>query len=260
MPSPGDLSGKSVALKANFNSADPFPASTHADTLRALITLLKEAGAREITVVERSGMGGTRENLEELGILALAKQLGFKVVVLDEEPAERWAHVERDGTHWQRGFYLSKVVLEADIVIQTCCLKTHGYGGHFTISLKNSVGLVARTVPGDDYDYMHELHGSPSQRLMIAEINAAYPVDFIVMDAAKVFIDGGPDKGTEVEPGLMLAGRDRVALDAAGVAILRDFGASSLMKEPVFDMDQIRRAAELRCGSRVRIGRGVGAA
>jgi uncharacterized protein (DUF362 family) len=245
----GDLSGKSIALKANFNSADPFPASTHADTLRALITLLKEAGAREITVVERSGMGGTRENLDKLGILALAKQLGFKVVVLDEEPVERWAHIERGGTHWQQGFYLSKVVLEADIVVQTCCLKTHGYGGHFTMSLKNSVGLVARTIPGDDYDYMHELHGSPSQRLMIAEINAAYAVDFVLMDAAKVFIDGGPDKGTEVEPSLMLAGRDRVAIDAAGVAILREFGALSLMKEPVFDMNQIRRAAELRVGA-----------
>ncbi len=34
--------------------------------------------------------------------------------------------------------------------------------------LKNSVGLVARTAPGgaEDYDYVHELHGSPSQQLM----------------------------------------------------------------------------------------------
>ncbi len=84
---------------------------------------------------------------------------------------------------------------------------------------------------------------------MIAEINKFYPVDFVIMDAAKAFIDGGPDKGTEVEPGLMLAGRDRVALDAAGVAILREFGASSLMKKPVFELDQIRRAAELGVGA-----------
>jgi uncharacterized protein (DUF362 family) len=245
----GDLSGKSVALKANFNSADPFPASTHPDTLRAIVTLLKEAGAREITLAERSGMGDTRANLEKLGIFTLSEQLGFKVVVLDDEPIERWAHVERGGTHWLRGFYLSKVVLESDVVIQTCCLKTHGYGGHFTMSLKNSVGLVAKKVPGGHYDYMRELHGSPFQRLMIAEINASYPVDFVVMDAAKAFVDGGPDKGTEVEPGVMLAGKDRVALDAAGVAILREFGASSLMKKPVFELDQTRRAAELGVGA-----------
>ena len=244
----GDLSGKTVALKANFNSADTFPASTHPDTLRAIVTLLKEAGAGEITLAERSGMGDTRANLEQLGVFALAAELGFKVVVLDEEPVERWAHVRPGGTHWSRGFYLSKVFLEADVVVQTCCLKTHGYGGHFTMSLKNSVGLVARKLPGDDYDYMHELHGSPSQRLMIAEINAAYPVDFVIMDAAKAFVDGGPDKGTAVEPGLMLAAKDRVALDAVGVAVLKELGASSLTGGPVFELEQIRRAAELGVG------------
>ena len=299
----GDLTGKRVALKANFNSADAFPASTHPDTVRAIVTLLKKAGACAITVADRSGMGDTRENLSRLGIFALAKELGFSVVVLPEERAERWTHVEpgrllkkdvsppgRDGhvqdkdaksvnssaidatedevlcrpvrsggrdfvfqqpphgTHWQKGFYLTKVVLEADVVVQICCLKTHGYGGHFTMSLKNSVGLVAKNMARDDHDYMRELHGSPSQRLMVAEINAAYPVDFVIMDAAKAFIDGGPDRGTEVEPGLMLASKDRVALDAAGVALLREFGNTSLPKQPVFELDQIRRAAELGVG------------
>jgi uncharacterized protein (DUF362 family) len=245
----GDLSGKSVAVKANFNSADPFPASTHPETLRAMVTFLKRAGAHEITLAERSGMGNTREVLQKLGIFALSEQLGFKVVVLDEEPEARWTHVQRSGTHWLRGFYLAKVVLEADVVIQTCCLKTHRFGGHFTMSLKNSVGLVAKKVPGGHYDYMYELHGSPFQRLMIAEINNAYPVHFVIMDAAKGFIDGGPDRGTEVQPGLMLAGKDRVALDATGVAILREFGCTSLGKKPVFELDQIRRAAELGVGA-----------
>ena len=245
----GDLSGKSVALKANFNSADPFPASTHPDTLRTIVTLLRAAGAREITLAERSGMGDTREVLERLGIFALSEQLGFKVVVLNDEPAERWAHIERSGTHWLRGFYLSKVVLESDIVIQTCCLKTHRFGGHFTMSLKNSVGLLAKKVPGGHYDYMYELHGSPFQRLMIAEVNRFYPVDLVVMDGAKAFISGGPDKGPEVEPGVMLASRDRVAVDAAGVALLRAYGATGLAKKPVFELDQIRRAAELGVGA-----------
>jgi len=33
--------GKQVEVKANFNSADPFPASTHIDTLRAIVENLK---------------------------------------------------------------------------------------------------------------------------------------------------------------------------------------------------------------------------
>lgn len=243
------FSGKSVAVKANFNSADPFPASTHPDTLKAIVNVLKEAGAKEVTLAERSGMGDTRETLEQLGIFDLSKQLGFKVVVLDEEPKESWVKIERGGTHWVKGFYLSKVFLDADIVVQTCCLKTHRFGGHFTMSLKNSVGLVAKSVPGGLYNYMWELHGSPYQRLMVAEINKFYHVDLVVMDATEAFVSGGPDKGTEVTPGLMLMSRDRVAIDAVGVAILRGFGASSLTKKPVFQLDQIRRAAELGVGA-----------
>lgn len=243
------FSGKSVALKANFNSADPFPASTHPDTLRAIVAVIKEAGAREITLAERSGMGDTRETLERLGIFDLSKRAGFKVVVLDEEPKEAWLKVEHSGTHWLKGFFIARVFLESDVVVQTCCLKTHRFGGHFTMSLKNSVGLVAKTVPGGVYNYMWELHGSPYQRLMIAEVNKSYKVDLVVMDAAEAFISGGPDKGTGVKPGLMLASRDRVALDAVGVAILRSLGASSLMKKPIFEQGQIRRAGELGIGA-----------
>ena len=242
------LSGKSVMVKANFNSADPFPASTHPDTLQAIVRLLQESGAAKITVAERSGMGDTRENLDRLGVFDLSRELGFEVLVLDEEPKENWVKIERSGTHWLKGFYISKRFLDADVVVQTCCLKTHRFGGHFTLSLKNSVGLVARRVPGGLYDYMGELHVSPFQRLMIAEINQHYRVDLVIMDGAKAFIDGGPDKGTEVEPGLMLASRDRVALDAVGIAILRAFGAQRDADTPIFELEQIRRAAELGVG------------
>ncbi len=72
-----DYSGKQVALKANFNSADPFPASTHLGTLRALVESLKSAGASEVTMAERSGMGDTKEVLEEMGVLALSKEIGI---------------------------------------------------------------------------------------------------------------------------------------------------------------------------------------
>jgi len=160
-----------------------------------------------------------------------------------------WVKIKRDGTHWLRGFYVPKIFLEANKVVQTCCLKTHRFGGHFTLSLKNSVGLAAKRVPGGLYDYMAELHGSPYQRLMIAEINRFYKVDLVVMDAMKAFISRGPESGDLVEPGLLLASKDRVAVDAAGVAILRSYGSTeNVMKGRIFDLDQIRRASELGIG------------
>ena len=69
------------------------------------------------------------------------------------------------------------------------------------MSLKNSVGLVAKRVPGLNYDFMNELHGSPHQRTMIAEINKFYRTDLIVMDAVEGFSSGGPDQGNSSDPG-----------------------------------------------------------
>lgn len=94
-----DFSGKRVALKANFNSANPFPASTHLDTLETLVSTLKEVGISELTLAERSGMGDTRRVLEQMGVFSLSEKLGFKVVVLDEEKKERWLKINGDGTH-----------------------------------------------------------------------------------------------------------------------------------------------------------------
>ena len=245
-----DFRDKSVALKANFNSADPPPASTHLDTLEALMGYLRGAGAGDVTLAERSGMGNTRAVLESMGAYNLGERLGFDVVSLDDLGADGWEKVDADWLSWRDGFYVAKVFREADRVIQTCCLKTHRYGGHFTMSLKNSVGLVAKSVPGDNHDYMQELHNSTLQRVMIGEINAFYDVDLVVMDAVEAFVTGGPDTGDLVRPGLMLASRDRVALDAVGVAILRSYGSTrDVMEGKVFELDQIRRAAEIGVGA-----------
>ena len=62
-------------------------------------------------------------------------------------------------------------------------------------------------------------------------------------------MNGGPESGELVEPNLMLASRDRVAIDAVGVAILRRYGSTKeVMNGSIFELDQIRRAAELGVG------------
>jgi uncharacterized protein (DUF362 family) len=156
------LAGTSVALKANFNSADPFPASTHIDTLDTICRAILEQRPTHLTLAERSGMGNTRAVLEKRGVLSLARDRGFVVTVLDELDRGGWHEVQSAGLHWSRGFFLANVFARADHVVQTCCLKTHRYGGHFTLSLKNMVGSVARRVPGVNYDFMNELHNSPT--------------------------------------------------------------------------------------------------
>jgi len=245
------VKGKDVVLKPNFNTADPAPGSTHIDTLRSLINNLKEMGAGKITVAERSGPGDTTHHIMQTkGVLHMAKELGFDILDLQAMEKDGWVLVKPEDSHWKDGFLFPKIYREAESIVQTCCLKTHQFGGHFTLSLKCSVGMVP---PGlhtpHEYPYMSELHGSPHQRKMIAEINTAYSPDLIVMDGVEAFVDGGPHIGTRVKADVMLAGTDRVAIDAAGVAILRLLGTTpEVSAGPVFAQEQIARAAELGLG------------
>ena len=59
-----DYAGKQVAVKDNFNSADPFPASTHLETLGAIVETLKGAGAGGITLAERAAWAIPRRCLK----------------------------------------------------------------------------------------------------------------------------------------------------------------------------------------------------
>ena len=84
---------------------------------------------------------------------------------------------------------------------------------------------------------------------MIAEINGVYKADLLVIDGIVTFIDGGPMEGTRKEANVFLAGTDKVALDAVGVAILRILGATpEVMDGAIFDQEQIKRAVELGIG------------
>jgi uncharacterized protein (DUF362 family) len=240
---------KDLFIKPNFNSADATPGSTHQDTLVALLRKLKAMGAGPLTLGDRSGMGNTREVMETKHAFQLGKELGARVVVFNELPADDWELIQQKDGHWQQGFALPRLVRNAGGIVTTCCLKTHRYGGHFTLSLKNSVGLAAQRLPGQPYNYMSELHSSPHQRHMIAEINAAYRPDLIVLDGIQAFVNGGPDQGKLVDSNVILAGTDRVAVDAVGVALLRYFGTTPEVSQgAIFDQEQIARAVQLKIG------------
>jgi uncharacterized protein (DUF362 family) len=240
------VQGKAVVLKPNFNTADPTPGSTHTDTLRALVLTLKQMGAKSITLAERCGpMDPTEQVMKEKNAFELAKELDFDIVNLEELDADGWVHFLPRDSHWANGFLFPRIYNEAEAIVQTCCLKAHAFGGHFTLSLKNSVGMVA----GKGYPYMQELHTSPHMRQLIAEINTAYSPDLVVLDGVDAFTKGGPAQGTRVKTNVILAGNDRVAIDAVGVAILRLFGTTpEVSQERIFEQDQIARAVELGLG------------
>lgn len=247
---PPSFQDKRVFIKPNYNTGDPAPAATDPAVLEALVQAIQSDGARQITVGDRSGMAETRSAMAQMQVFALAEQYGFTPMVFNELAQEDWQYFDREGTNWSRGFAIARPVLQADAIINVCCLKTHRFGGHFTLSLKNTIGMVARRVPGDNHDYMRELHRSASQRLMIAEVNRAYRPTLNLIDGVDAFVGGGPEQGDRVRAGVMLASSDRIAIDAVGIAILRMLGTTpEVSNGSIWNQTQIRRAADLGLGA-----------
>ncbi len=249
---PPSINGKDVCIKGNYNSADDFPASTHPETLRLVVQMLRHWNCGRISLAERSGMGSTRAVWERMGGPALARELDLTLIALDELGPEKWRSEKLPGSHWRRGIEVPEFLNRETCVVEICNLKTHRFGGQFSASLKNSIGLIAkRSHEGSPYNFMEELHASPNQRLMIAEVNQVYRPALVVIDAMQVFIDGGPESGGLASPQVILASYDRIAADAAGVALLRHHGAGpALGQQKVFDYEQIKRAAELNLGAK----------
>jgi uncharacterized protein (DUF362 family) len=240
------VKNKDVLIKPNFNTADHVPGSTHNDTLAALIDEVWQMGARTVRLGERS-YPLTREVMAQKGVIPLLEKLDVEVVDFDELPANDWVKTDAEASHWRDGFRVARPILESECLITTCCLKTHQFGGVFTMSLKNHVGVVPTTRHG--YDYMRELHSSPHQRKLIAEINAPFKPDLVVLDGIEAFVDGGPANGKRAEGNVFLASGDRVAIDAVGVAILKSLGSNAkIMNTKIFDQEQIARAADLGLG------------
>jgi uncharacterized protein (DUF362 family) len=238
--------GKQVLIKPNFNTADPCPGSTHNDTLVALVDELWEMGARAVSLGERSYLP-TKQVMEQKGVTSLMKERDVEIIDFDDLGEKDWVEFKPNDSHWHNGFRIARPVLETECLVSTCCLKTHQFGGVFTMSLKLHVGVVPTFRHG--FEFMTELHRSPFQRKMIAEINEPFSPALVVMDGIDAFVSGGPSHGERAKGNAVLASTDRVAVDATGVAILKVLGSNpSIMKPKIFEQEQIRRAVELGLG------------
>jgi uncharacterized protein (DUF362 family) len=241
------VKGKAVLIKPNFNTADITPGSTHNDTLVALVEELWEMGARSISLGERS-YPLTREVMEEKRVLLILEKLNVSVINFDDLKEKDWVLFKPKKSHWTNGFRVARPIVDAECLVSTGCLKTHQYGGIFTMSLKLHVGVVPTSRHG--YTYMQELHGSPHQRRMIAEINEPFRPALVVLDGVEVFVDGGPMTGKRVKAEVFLASTDRVAVDATGVGLLKLLGSNEqIMRPKIFEQEQIARAVELELGA-----------
>lgn len=233
-----------VLVKPNFNSADPFPASTHKDLLQALVELCREADCNDIDIGEMGGLLSlpARENFEKWGMPEFQAQNNTGVLYFDEAPWVK-ARVPK-ALRWGGWIHCQERILRADQhIVSAPTMKSHGGGPRFSLSLKNGYGFVH---PRDRV----RAHFVPQMAEMIMETNLLYSPALILLDGTKCWIAGGPYTGEEREPNVIIAGDDRVAVDVVGASVIRSMGSELLRDFPIWSHRQIRRAIELGLGAR----------
>jgi len=227
--------GDEILLKPNYNSADPPPASSEPEFVKAVIELLYEHGAGKVIFGESSMQGlTTRKVMEKTGTMEAVKDTGAELVFFDEG---RWVQVDFDG-EYLKTVSLPQKALQVKKVVYCCCMKTH-FRADFSLSLKLAFGFVK----GSERLAFHLSH----LKEKIVDLNLVVHPSLIIMDGRKCFISGGPFHGEVREPGVILASGDRVAMDVESIKTVGRFEGAKLKENP-WSYTQIRRAVQLGLG------------
>jgi len=202
--------GEKVQIKPNI--AGSYKAETGTLTnpfvVEAIVNLCEEAGAGEIVVGEGSAVGqDTFLAMEESGWMFLKEQ-GIRLLDLNKEEMIK-VNVP-DGIVFKE-LYISKPILDADVLINVPVLKTH-LATVMTCCMKNLKGVLSYT--GKKAMHFYGLEEG------IVDLNSIVKARLSVVDAILCQEGLGPVAGTPLPLGIMMAGTDAVALDTVGAKIM----------------------------------------
>ena len=201
---------------------------THPEVVRATIELLRDAGAKDIFVVEAVY---EPESWLYYGYEEMAKETG--VTLVDLNYADPYSDFDKasPGTDpfIYENFNFNPILNEIDAFVSISKMKCHNTAG-VTHTMKNLFGLVPYRFyeinKGDRY--RSEFHGPSNQtrkRLprVIMDLNQARPIHLSVIDGVMTTEAGEgpwiPAMGP-IQPGLLFAGKNPVATDAVATAAM----------------------------------------
>ncbi|MFW9908344.1 MAG: DUF362 domain-containing protein [Candidatus Thorarchaeota archaeon] len=235
----GFRAGDTVTIKPNLNTADPYPASSAPDFIKALGELLLEAGVSKIRIVDSSTIRvPARGVAEQIGLFEVADSLNAELVFLDEH---EWVKVKFPKGRYMKAGSLGRPIVNPGKLVVAPCLKTHKLA-RFTGAMKIFVGWLKKS----DRIKMHMKNLEPK----IADLASYFKPTLIVMDARECFVTGGPTAGQVECTEVILASGDMVSIDVVGVKMLQAHGAKNRLDMGVWDLPQIRHAVELGIGAK----------
>ena len=204
---PMNLSGKKVLIKPNAlrTSRADEAIVTHPAVLKAVVEKVETLNPGAIIVGDNPGVasyGANEECFEKTGLMAAAKgyyqNIGNDPVTVAFSP------------EWMPQASVSRIVMEADIIISLPRFKTHG----LTVlsgAIKNSYGFLC----GAQKARLHKIAGSPArfQEAVVDVFKIRVP-DLFIMDAVVGMEGNGPASPDLRDIGQVLAADNAVAMDA----------------------------------------------
>ncbi len=224
-----DVRGKRVLLKPNLVEFDAATViNTDAAVIAAALEAFQKLGAREVKIGE--GPGHRRDTLD------LADDAKYRATVPKFETI--FTDLNRDDVSpigsfaGESEFYFPNTVLGADLIVSLAKMKTHHWAGA-TLSMKNFFGVVPGSVYGWPKNKLHYLGIAES----IVALNRQFRNKaFAIVDGVIGMEGNGPIQGTPKPVGVLVMGRDLVAVDAT---------CARIMGIDPEKMDYLRMAADL---------------
>ncbi len=201
--------GQSVLLKPNigWDRTPEQAANTNPEAVAEVVKMCLEAGAKRVRVLDRS-CNQARRCYQRSGIEKAAKKAGAEVRHIVDS---RFEKIDIPEGELLKSWTLYRDVLESDVFINMPIAKHHTISG-ITLGFKNMMGIL-----GDDRGKIHK-----NFHTNIVDINTAIKPTLTIIDAYRILVRNGPTGGNldDVEtPKVVIAGTDRVAIDAYAVTL-----------------------------------------
>lgn len=215
-----DFRDKVVCIKPNDTTADADDktACTQADTLRATIRSIKALRPRSIVVSGGSGAKKTPEVFKILGYDEVIAAEGVEAFDHNQPP-----FLEVDLPYGpQRKIVVNPRVLEYERVVSLAQLKVHRTAT-VTMAIKN----IAMSYPCAEYygyprvkQERHPHNILKDKQAFLVGMALRFPIHLAIVSGHPAMIGTGPIGGKAVETGLVIAGRNAVAVDSVGAFLL----------------------------------------
>jgi len=205
--------GERILLKPNLLTAKPVDSAvtTHPSVVRALIRLVKEAGATPF-VGDSPAIGKPGKVAKRCGIMEVCAEEDVEFIGFDSA-----VNVDNPEGHIFKRLEVARAVMEADGIINIPKLKTHAQM-LLTMGVKNLFGCV----PGKRKPQWHLSAGADTLYFadMMLDLYLFIRPRLTVMDAVVAMEGNGPASGDPRPIGLIAASNEAIALDAICAHIL----------------------------------------